>query len=82
VVDAEGLGNLKKPDQFEPVKAVGARLVAMDLRQPPIHRWSDQAGHALQDIGVTSRGDLKLGPAPSAANAARHQDCVDASPVH
>ena len=33
------------------------------------------------DMGVTSRGDLKLGPAPAAANAARHQDCVDASPV-
>jgi hypothetical protein len=33
------------------------------------------------DMGVTSRGDLTLGPAPPAANDARHQDCVEASPV-
>ena len=33
------------------------------------------------DMGVTSHGDLTLGPAPPAANAAKHQDCVDASPV-
>jgi len=38
VVDAEGLGDLKEPDQLEPVQSLGAGLVAMDLRQPRIHR--------------------------------------------
>ena len=32
-------------------------------------------------MGVTSRGDLTLGTAPPAANAAKHQDGVDANPV-
>jgi hypothetical protein len=36
VVDAEGLGDLEEPDQLEPVQALGAGLVAEDLRQPRI----------------------------------------------
>jgi hypothetical protein len=32
VVDGQGLGDLKEPDQLEPVQALGAGLVAVDLR--------------------------------------------------
>ena len=38
MVDAEGLGDLMEPDKLEPVKAVGAGLVVMDLGQPRIYR--------------------------------------------
>ena len=38
MVDADGLGDLEEPDQLEPVKSLGAGLVAMDLRQPRVHR--------------------------------------------
>jgi len=38
VVHAEGLGDLKKPDQLEPVQALGAGLVMVHLRQPRIDR--------------------------------------------
>jgi hypothetical protein len=38
VVDGQGLGDLQEPDQLEPVQALGAGLVAVDLRQPRIHR--------------------------------------------
>ena len=34
VVDTERLGHLEEPDQLEPVQALGAGLVTMDLRQP------------------------------------------------
>jgi hypothetical protein len=36
VVDADGLGDLKEPDQLQPVQSLSAGLVAMDLRQPCI----------------------------------------------
>ena len=38
VVDADGLGDLKEPDQLQPVQPLGTRLVAVDLRQPCIDR--------------------------------------------
>jgi hypothetical protein len=31
VVDGDGLGDLQEPDQLEPIEALGARLVAVDL---------------------------------------------------
>ena len=34
MVDSQGLGDLQEPDQLEPVQALGAGLVAMNLRQP------------------------------------------------
>jgi len=37
VVDTEGLGHLEESDQLEPVQALGAGLVAMDLRQSCVH---------------------------------------------
>ena len=36
VVDGDGLGDLQEPDQLEPVQALGAGLVAVDLRQPGV----------------------------------------------
>ena len=36
VVDGDGLGDLEEPDQLEPVQALGAGLVAVDLRQPRV----------------------------------------------
>ena len=36
VVDGDGLGDLEEPDQLEPVQALGAGLVAVDLRQPGV----------------------------------------------
>jgi hypothetical protein len=36
VVDGEGLGDLEEPDQLEPVKYLGAGLVAVHLRQPRV----------------------------------------------
>lgn len=38
VVDSDGLGDLEEPDQLEAVKPLGEGLVAVDLRQPRIHR--------------------------------------------
>ncbi len=38
VVHADGLGDLEETDQLQPVQALGARLVSVDLRQPRIHR--------------------------------------------
>jgi hypothetical protein len=38
VVHADGLRNLEEPDQLEPVQALGAGLVAVDLQQPRVHR--------------------------------------------
>ena len=34
VVDGDGLGDLEEPDQLEPVQALGAGLVGVDLGQP------------------------------------------------
>jgi hypothetical protein len=39
VVDADGLGGLEESDQFEPIKALGAGLVAMDLRKACVDGW-------------------------------------------
>ena len=36
MVDGEGLGDLEEPDQLEPVQALGARLVAVDLGEPGV----------------------------------------------
>jgi hypothetical protein len=36
VMDADGLGDLQEPDQLQPVQTLGARLVAVDLRQPRV----------------------------------------------
>ena len=36
VVDGQGLGDLEEPDQLEPVQALGAGLVTVDLRQPRV----------------------------------------------
>ena len=36
MVDGQGLGDLQEPDQLEPVQALGAGLVAVDLRQPRV----------------------------------------------
>ena len=36
VVDGDGLGDLEEPDQLEPVQALGAGLVGMDLGQPGV----------------------------------------------
>src|SRR5665811_1199176 len=36
VVDGQGLGDLEEPDQLEPVQALSAGLVAVDLRQPRV----------------------------------------------
>ena len=38
MVDGRGLGDLEEPDQLEPVQALGAGLVAVDLRQPRVNR--------------------------------------------
>jgi len=38
VVDGESLGDLEGPDQLQPVQALGAGLVAVDLRDPCIDR--------------------------------------------
>jgi len=32
------MGDLEEPDQLQPVQSLGARLVAMDLRQPCVDR--------------------------------------------
>ncbi len=37
VVDGDGLGDLQEPDQLEPVQAVDAGLIAVDLRRPGMH---------------------------------------------
>jgi hypothetical protein len=35
-MDADGPGDLEKPDQLEPVQALGAGLVTVHLRQPSV----------------------------------------------
>lgn len=36
-MNREGLGDLKEPDQLQPVQTLGSGLIAVDLRQPGIH---------------------------------------------
>ena len=49
VVDGEGLGDLEEPDQLEPVQALGAGLVAVDLRQSCVDGWV--GGDEAVDVG-------------------------------
>ena len=44
-VDADGLSDLEEPDQLQAVQALGAGLVAIDLRRPRVDGWvgGDQA---------------------------------------
>lgn len=37
VVDGDRLGDLEEADQLQPVQALGARLVPVDLREPGVH---------------------------------------------
>ena len=37
MVDADGLGDLEEPDQFEPVQPLGPGLVAVDLGEPGVN---------------------------------------------
>lgn len=37
MVDGDGLGDLQESDELEPIEALGASLVGMDLRQSRIH---------------------------------------------
>ena len=61
MVDADGLGDLKEPDELEPVKAVGAGLVMMDLWQPRIHR------------GVGADEAVDVGEAEVSAHGVHHR---------
>jgi hypothetical protein len=49
VVDGDGLGDLQEPDQLEPVQALGAGLVTVDLRQPGVH--GRVGGDKAVDVG-------------------------------
>ena len=39
MVDADGLGDLEESDQLEPVQALGAGLVAVDLGEACVDGW-------------------------------------------
>jgi hypothetical protein len=39
MVDADGLGDLEASDQLEPVQALGAGLVAVDLGEACVDGW-------------------------------------------
>jgi hypothetical protein len=48
-VDGDGLGNLEEPDELEPVQALGAGLVGVDLGQAGVDRGV--AGDHAVDVG-------------------------------
>lgn len=39
VVNGEGLGDLEESDELESVKSLGARFVAVNLREPRVVGW-------------------------------------------
>jgi len=49
VVDGDGLGHLEESDQLEPIQALGAGLIRMDLRQPGVD--GGVAGDQAIDVG-------------------------------
>ena len=62
MVDGEGLGDLEEPDQLEPVQALGAGLVPVDLGQPGI------------DGGVGADEAVDVGEAEVPADGVHHRD--------
>ena len=51
MVDADPLGDLKEPDQLEPVQTLSAGLVLVDFRQPGVD--GGVGGDQAIDVGVT-----------------------------
>jgi hypothetical protein len=49
VVHGEGLGDLQEPDELEPVQALGAGLIGMDLRKPGVD--DGVGGDQAVDVG-------------------------------
>ena len=62
VVDGDGLGDLEESDQLEPVQALGAGLVAVDLGKPCVDR------------GVGGDGAVDVGVAEEPADPVHHRD--------
>lgn len=63
VVHCDGLRDLAQPDQLEPVQALGAGLVLVDLRQLGVDR------------GVAGEDPVDVGEPEEPASAVHH--CVD-----
>jgi hypothetical protein len=49
MVHGEGLGDLQEPDELEPVQALGAGLIGMDLWEPGVH--GGVGGDQAVDVG-------------------------------
>jgi hypothetical protein len=49
VMDGDGLGDLKEPDQLEPVQPLDAGLIGVDPGQPDVHRGV--GGDEAVDVG-------------------------------
>ena len=39
MVNSKGLRDLEESDEFEPVQALGSRLVAVNFREPRVDGW-------------------------------------------